>query len=313
MNASIPLLKAGIALAAVALLAAAPLAVSPFTLSMIITCLMYIGLTASWSMFSGPSGYISLGTYAFFGVGVYAAAISSDFLPWPLVILAGGVAAMVYALFIGAFILHLRGAYFAVLTFGLGQVAMLLVTLAEKTLAGNVGRVMTVLPSEQVTYWSILAVAVLSAALYVVVQRARLGHALRAIGMDEIRAATFGVRPNLAKLAGFGLSALMAGAMGAALVPRWTYIEPMSAFNPFIVFQTVLIAMVGGPLKLRGPILASVLFSVLLESMRLSMPNGYMIILGSILVISALYLPNGIAEVHWRRLFTTRERPVRHD
>jgi branched-chain amino acid transport system permease protein len=220
---------------------------------------------------------------------------------------------MAYALLIGTFILHLRGAYFAVLTFGLGQVAMLLVTLGEKTLAGNVGRVMTALPSEQVSYWSILAVAVLSAALYVAVGHARLGHALRAIGMDEIRAATFGVRPKLAKLAGFGLSALMAGAMGAALVPRWTYIEPTSAFNSFIVFQTVLIAMVGGPLKLRGPLIASVLFSVLLESMRLSMPNGYMIILGTILVISALYLPNGIAEVNFRKLFALRERRTGDD
>ncbi|MGV3655574.1 MAG: branched-chain amino acid ABC transporter permease [Noviherbaspirillum sp.] len=297
MNKLQSLPAAGLLALAAGALAAAPFVASPFMLSMVIACLMYIGLTTSWAMFSGPSHYLSLATYAFFGLGVYTAAIASDYLPWPLLILAGGLAAALFAMLIGAFILHLRGAYFAVLTFGLGQVAMLLVTYGEKTFAGSVGRVMTQVPSDLVSYWTILLVALASIALYVAVGRSRLGHALRAIGMDEVRAATFGVHARQAKLVGFALSALMAGAMGAAMAARWSYIEPLSAFNPFIVFQTVLIAMVGGPMKLRGPILASVLFSILSEAMRLGMPNGYMIILGTILVLSALYLPNGISGI----------------
>lgn len=300
MNTS-ALVKSALAVLAVGALAAAPYAVSPFILSMVVTCLMYIGLTTSWSMFSGPSRYLSLATYAFFGLGMYGAAIASDFLPWPLLILAGALAAAAFALLIGSFILHLRGAYFAVLTFGLGQVAMLLVTYGEKEFAGSVGRVMSTIPSDQVAYWTILVVALASIALYVAVGRSRLGHALRAIGMDEVRASTFGVRAKVAKLTGFALSAMAAGAMGAAMSARWTYIEPISAFNPFIVFQTVLIAMVGGPMHLRGPIVASVLFSVLSEAMRLGMPNAYMIILGTILVLSALYMPNGIASVDFGR------------
>lgn len=297
MNKLQSLPAAGLLALAAGALAAAPFVASPFMLSMVIACLMYIGLTTSWAMFSGPSHYLSLATYAFFGLGVYTAAIVSDYLPWPLLILAGGLAAALFAILIGAFILHLRGAYFAVLTFGLGQVAMLLVTYGEKTFAGSVGRVMTQVPSDLVSYWTILLVALASIVLYVGVGRSRLGHALRAIGMDEVRAATFGVHARQAKLVGFALSALMAGAMGAAMAARWSYIEPLSAFNPFIVFQTVLIAMVGGPMKLRGPILASVLFSILSEAMRLGMPNGYMIILGTILVLSALYLPNGISGI----------------
>ena len=58
-------------------------------------------------------------------------------------------------------------------------------------------------------------------------------------------------------MAGFALSAAFAGAAGAAMAVRWTYIDPTAVFNP-IGLQTVLIAIVGGPLKLTGPLLAAV-------------------------------------------------------
>ena len=52
----------------------------------------------------------------------------------------------------------------------------------------------------------------------------------------------------------FALSAFFAGALGAAMAMRWTYIDPPTVFNPFIGFQTVLIAMVGGAHTIIGPI-----------------------------------------------------------
>ena len=48
------------------------------------------------------------------------------------------------------------------------------------------------------------------------------------------------------KIAGFALTAAFAGAVGAAMAVRWTYIDPHTVFNPFIGFQTVLIALIGG-------------------------------------------------------------------
>ena len=35
------------------------------------------------------------------------------------------------------------------------------------------------------------------------------------------------------------------GAVGAAMAPRWTYLDPQ-VFNPFVSFQTVIMALVGG-------------------------------------------------------------------
>jgi len=291
------------------LLAALPAFDSPFAQSMALTCLMYAGLAVSWSMFSGPTRYLSLATSAFFGLGAYCTAWGLGKLPWPVVILLGGLAAMVFAFLIGLVTLKLRGAYFAVITYGLGELVKHTITHIEKTWFGTVGRVMTETPSSATVYWTVLIIAALAVWTYVAFGRSRYGHALRGIGMDEERAATMGVNPMRVKLIGFCLSSWFAGALGAAMAVRWTYIDPHTVFNPFIVFQTVLISMVGGPLTVAGPLIGALGFSLLSEYLRLSLPYLYLIILGVLLIVSVLYLPDGIAGYDWKKHFRRKERP----
>lgn len=283
------------------LLGALPAFDSPFAQSMALTCLMYAGLAVSWSMFSGPTRYLSLATSAFFGLGAYCTAWGLGKLPWPVVILLGGLAAMVFAFLIGLVTLKLRGAYFAVITYGLGELVKHTITHIEKTYFGTVGRVMTETPSSATVYWTVLIIAALAVWTYVAFGRSRYGHALRGIGMDEERAATMGVNPMRVKLIGFCLSSWFAGALGAAMAVRWTYIDPHTVFNPFIVFQTVLISMVGGPLTVAGPLIGALGFSLLSEYLRLSLPYLYLIILGVLLIVSVLYLPDGIAGYDWKK------------
>ena len=293
-----------------AVLGALPALESPFAQSLALTCLMYAGLAVSWSMFSGPTRYLSLATSAFFGLGAYCTAWGLGKLPWPVVILLGGVAAMVFAFLIGLVTLKLRGAYFAVITYGLGELVKHTITHIEKTYFHTVGRVMTETPSSATVYWTVLAIAALAVWTYVAFGRSRWGHALRGIGMDEERAATMGVNPMRVKLIGFCLSSWFAGALGAAMAVRWTYIDPHTVFNPFIVFQTVLISMVGGPLTVAGPLLGAVGFSLISEYLRLSLPYLYMIILGVLLIASVLYLPDGIAGHDWKKLWRRKtEKP----
>lgn len=289
------------------LLGALPAFEAPFAQSLALTCLMYAGLAVSWSMFSGPTRYLSLATSAFFGLGAYCMAWGQGKLPWPAVVMLGGCAAVVFAFLIGLIMLHLRGAYFAVITYGLGELVKHTITHVEKTWFHTVGRVMTETPSSATVYWTVLVVAVLATCTYVAFGRSRWGHALRGIGMDEERAATMGVNPMRVKLLGFCLSAWFSGALGAAMAVRWTYIDPHTVFNPFIVFQTVLISMVGGPLTVAGPLLGAVGFSLLSEYLRLSLPYLYMIILGVLLIASVLYLPDGIAGYDWKKLWRREE------
>src|SRR5512134_409786 len=100
-------------------LATLPWVTSDFGLSLALTCVMYAGLAVTWAMFSGATGYLSLATAAFFGIGAYVTAWGFGTLPYAVLVPLGGVAAAAFAALVGLAILHLRGAYFAVLTFGL--------------------------------------------------------------------------------------------------------------------------------------------------------------------------------------------------
>jgi branched-chain amino acid transport system permease protein len=256
-----------------------PFLLDDFLVSLALSCLMYVALAVSWAMFSGATRYISLGTSAFFGLGAYVTAWGVGSLPWPLVVLGGALVAGAFAALAGSAILHLRGTYFAVLTFGMSELVRHAITYGEKQYAGTVGRVLT-------------AAALVTAVL---VRASRFGLALDGIGADEQRAQTLGVPTRWVKVGGFALSAAFAGAAGATMAVRWTYIDPAAVFNPFIGLQTVLIVIVGGATSLTGPVLAAVAFSLLAEFLRLQLPYVYLMLLGAVLIAAVLYLPQGLA------------------
>ncbi|MDO9259587.1 MAG: branched-chain amino acid ABC transporter permease [Polaromonas sp.] len=272
---------------------------SEFVVSMALTCLMYVALSSSWGLFCGSTRYLSLATSAFFGIGAYTSAIALEKMAWLESIALGAGIATVVAVIMGAAVLHLRGTYFAVLTFGMTELIRHAVTYFEKKVSGTVGRVLTVVPDRDTIYLTVLALAVLAVLVSIIVRRSRFGLALMGIGADEQRAQTLGVNTRLIKVAGFAMTAAFAGAVGAAMAVRWTYIDPHTVFNPFIGFQTVLIALIGGAMTLWGPLIAAIVFSVLAETLRLQAPQVYMMSLGLLLILSVLYLPGGLASLRW--------------
>ena len=262
---------------------------------------MYAALASSWALFCGSTGYLSLATSAFFGLGAYSAALFLGRLPWPLVIALGAAVATVAAVAMGAAVLHLRGTYFAVLTFGMTELIRHAVTYWEKRVTGTVGRVLVEVPERDTVYFTVLALALLAVVVSIVVRRSRFGLAMAGIGADEQRAQTLGVDTRRVKIGGFAITAGFAGAVGAAMSVRWTYIDPATVFNPFIGFQTVLIALIGGASTLWGPMIAAVVFSLLAEALRLQLPQLYMMALGVLLIVCVLYLPGGLASLRWPR------------
>ena len=270
---------------------------SEFAVSMALTCLMYTALSTSWSLFCGSTRYLSLATSAFFGIGAYTSALVLEDIGWAGAIGLGAAIAAGVALVMGAAVLHLRGTYFAVLTFGMTELIRHAITFWEKQVTGTVGRVLTVVPERDTVYLTMLGLALASVAVSIAVRRSRFGLAMAGIGADEQRAQTLGVNTRLVKIAGFALIAAFAGAVGAAMSVRWTYIDPATVFNPFIGFQTVLIALIGGAATLWGPLIAAVVFSLLAETLRLQAPQIYMMSLGLLLILCVLYLPGGLASL----------------
>jgi branched-chain amino acid transport system permease protein len=161
--------------------------------------------------------------------------------------------------------------------------------------------VLTQVPDTEVVYLTVLVVACITVAVALLVRRSRFGRALAAIGADEQRAQTLGAHTRRIKIAGYALSAFFAGALGAAIAVRWTYLDPATVFNPFIGFQTVLIAMVGGAHSIAGVLASSFIFSLLTEFLRLRFPYAFLIMLGLVLIALVLYLPGGLAQLWERR------------
>jgi len=253
-------------------------------------------------MFSGPTGYISLAPAAFFGVGVYTSALIGFVLPLPAVIGIGGLSSFCFALLVGALTLRLRGVYFTIFTFGLVELLLNFVLWWEVNITGTTGRVVPTVGNTTVYYLMLIIFVILMLTAYFI-RRSRFGLALQSIGEDEEAAAHTGINVTALKIITFAISAFFMGAAGAIMATRWTYIDPRIAFNPLLSFMPVLMAIFGGMGQLYGPILGAAIFTYLEEFLITRFPYYYMLIFGIIMVISILYLPNGLVGLiqKWRK------------
>ena len=277
-----------------AALVLAPQVLAPYYRSLALAILADVALAVAWAIFSGPTRYLSLATGAFFGAGAYTTAVALGRLAWPLPVLAAAVVAAVMALVVGTLALRLRGPYFAVFTFGLAELAKHTLIWFETSITGTVGRLLLSPPGAVALYYTVLAVAGLAVATAMALPRTRWGVALVAIGADEERAETLGVATTRVKIGVFALSATFMGAIGGAMAPRWTYIDPQ-VFNPLVSFQTVIMALLGGPVTVAGPILGAAFLGLLSEILLVKFRYLYMLSLGLVLIVVVLALPRGLA------------------
>jgi branched-chain amino acid transport system permease protein len=277
-----------------AALVLAPQVLAPYYRSLALAILADVALAVAWAIFSGPTRYLSLATGAFFGAGAYTTAVVLGRLAWPLPVLAAAVVAAVMALVVGTLALRLRGPYFAVFTFGLAELAKHSLIWFETSITGTVGRLLLSPPGAVALYYTVLAVAGLAVATGMALPRTRWGVALVAIGADEERAETLGVATTRVKIGVFALSAAFMGAIGGAMAPRWTYIDPQ-VFNPLVSFQTVIMALLGGPVTVAGPVLGAAFLGLLSEILLVKFRYLYMLSLGLVLIAVVLALPRGLA------------------
>jgi len=270
---------------------------SLYMVILITAILMYVIITVSWTMFSGPTGYMSLASAAFFGIGVYASAIllptTGQVLPLLVVVVLGGVISSILALFIGALTLRLKGIYFAIFTFGLLELIKQVLLWWENTVTGTRGRYVMLVDNDVIFYVMLAIFVVLMLTAYFL-RHSKYGLALQSIGENEEAAAHRGINVTMVKVVTFAISAFFMGATGAIIATRWTYIDPYIAFNGLFSFLPVLMAVFGGIGQIYGPVIGATIFAYLEEILLTKFPYFYMLIFGLVLILAILYLPNGI-------------------
>jgi branched-chain amino acid transport system permease protein len=262
----------------------------------LITVLMYAILTLSWTMFSGPTGYVSLATAGLFGVGVYVSAILRDDIPIEAIVLIGGASASLVALAIGLLTLRLKGVYFILFTFGVAALIRSSFQWWETHVNGTVGRHVAG-ATNQVIYLLLLIIFAVALIAGFLLRHSSPGLALLGIGENEDAAEHIGVNVTRLKVVTFTASSALMGMTGAVMATRFRYIDPSIAFNPLLSFLPVVMAILGGVSRLYGPLIGSAILIVLQEFLIKEYPYAYLLLFGLTLVIVVLWLPGGLVEL----------------
>ncbi len=277
--------------------------------------LVFMIYSEAWN-FLAASGQGSLGHAAFFGLGAYASALlASRFgLPPILTILLGGLFAAGIGLLIGLTCVRLKEWFLAMVTFGF---AIIIQTLLVSQFAGISGGwdgtaapplVPSVVPfAPYVQYYLVLAVLIGVLLLFRHLLRGRVGLAFAAIRENEVEARASGLDPVRYKLFAFGLSACVAGIAGALEIHQFGYVTP-EVFGTDISFWPIIYSIAGGLGTLAGPLIGTLAVTVLWEGLRgLGLTYARFVIVGVLLVLTVIFLPNGLISLP-RRLRERRRR-----
>jgi len=275
--------------------ATAPMYLTTYWISLLISIFMYACLGGAWNILAGPTKYISLGSAAFFGLGAY---LTSILLPqFPHLLLIGIAAGLNFLIsFVLGFVaLRLRGIYFVILTFALGEFIKGLFLWIEADIVGFVGRyIRSPYAGPEPIYYLLLLILILVISVNWWLKNSRFGLALLSIGEGEEKAETLGVNTALYKSYAFALSSMFIGAVGATVIVNWLYIHPSIVFNPLYSFNPAIMVLLGGMGTVYGPIIGAAVLGLLSEYLLTLFPEYYTIILGLSLIFIVLFLPQGI-------------------
>ncbi|WP_238014460.1 ABC transporter permease [Dactylosporangium sp. AC04546] len=279
-----------------------------------------MGLIAlSLVVLTGYLGQISLASMAFAGTGgfVLSRATVAWGVPFPLsILLSAGVATLV-GVAVGLPALRIRGAQLAVVTLA-GAVALQQLVFANPALTpfeGNLidgptlfGWDLEVRRGTDLTTAAFSATVIVIVGLLVAVVARLLGGAtgqsFLAIRSNERAAASAGIDVARTKLAGFALSAFLAG-VGGCLIGYSRSQLSVESFNVVVGLSVLCMAYVGGITRIGGAVIAGliaplgVLYTLLGTTFGLG--RYYTLIAACALVVTAVLNPSGIAHLVRRK------------
>ncbi len=296
----------------------------PTVTSIAIFALFFAGSATSWNIFSGYTGYISLGHAAFYGLGAYALAlicqdwnIQGGYVPFLLLPLAGLVAAL-GAVPIGWIALRTRRQIFVVITLAFFSILQLLTFNLQSFTHGSAGIFLPNPPwssdfFNMPFYYVLLLLLCVALLVSWFVRNSKYGLGLLAIRDDEERALSLGVKTDLSKLSAYVISAFLIGMLGATVAYFDGAVYPQFAFDPSFDVFVALMVLFGGIGTLSGPILGALLLVPLQQYLTLQLgENGLDLVLyGALLLAVIFFLPQGIIPtVHKRWLQWKTRRKV---
>ncbi len=267
----------------------------------------FMTLALNYDLLGGFLGYLNLGQGTFFGVGAYIAFILIKKLPGaaegaPLALVGIVVLAVAGTALFGTVVAYplfrLKGAYFAMATFGLFLLIRQLILNFEGLTGGASG---IYLPTgyyigQRAAYSLGLGVASLAALINYLISRSHLGIAFEAIRESEQAAAAVGIDLFRHKQIALVIAAIPSAMAGCLFGLNFGYIDLESVLGFDKTLLPVIMAMLGGTGQVMGPIVGSAVMRVIDVSLKnyLALPIPAVAIYGLILMGIGLFLPEGI-------------------
>lgn len=273
---------------------------------------IYAIAAVSLDLIIGYGALVSFGHAMFFALGGYAVGIiayhtnngdpifgwqgtNAALIVWPI----GLLACVVLAMIVGWLALKTAGVQFIMITLALAQlVFFILVSLA--TYGGDDGLLIdarNTLPLIDIAngstfYYLCLLLLVLWTMFCMMIVNSRFGLIFQALRQSERRAVNLGVRPLNFRLAAFVISAFGTGLAGILWANYALFVSPdMAAWSKSGEFMAIVV--LGGLGTLIGPIAGAAVF-IILEQILSGWTEHWMIIMGPILTLIALFGQHGM-------------------
>lgn len=262
-----------------------------------IRIIYYVLLVASWNLLAGYAGLFSFGHVAFASVGAYTTVIA--LMHWgfaPVVAFAaGGVAAALAGVVLGALSARIRGPYFVVGSFGF-LVVVKTVILANPDWTGGasgivVPELFTTTPDDRPVYYYVIGLGVLAAFLAstVLLLHTRVGRILAAFKDDDVAAAAIGLNPRRWKIGIFAYSSFWAGLAGSFFAFYSGFITPgMGSVSE--MSNVVAMGVSGGLGSFIGPILSTTALQIASDRLTEVAESAATLLFGAALLVAVAVL-----------------------
>lgn len=251
------------------------------------------------------AGIFNMSAIGFMALGAYTSGIIAlDFGTPAVVGVVGGIlVALVVGIALVFPVLHLRGHYLAIATLSFGAIVQALALNLDFLTNGPGGLVGV---PATVRVWHLLIVLALLLYGAWVVQRSRIGRAWDAIRTDMAASRSIGINVEYYRLAAFLISTAMSALAGGL----WAHVNRVVVPFEFGFGQLTVVlvnTLLGGLANPVGPVLGALIVSTMPDWLQ-QFDRFREIIIGLLLVVIVIYLPNGLVPRSFGLGFLRRRR-----
>ena len=260
------------------------------------------------------AGLISFGHGMYYCLGGYAVAMTYNFLQINevfVLLVFSILTGFIVSFFLGFFVRRFRGIFFAMLNLALSMIlfGIIVKSVSLGSTDGFGIKDLTYLSyiiedEKRLNIFSYLLIVTLTGLMMMIVMnflRSPSGKMLEAIRENEIRSSYLGISINKQIHKIYIFSSTLAALGGGLMVILIGHITPEDTAYWTRSGEFVFVAILSGSLNVFAPLIGSLFFEFIRSYALFYFPNTWQMIIGVVLILGILYLPEGIGSIFNKR------------